>query len=185
MIASPLQWLSAILNFILSPILRYTRLQTSSIFNQEHAYYLMNTYKASNKYYNRSRCISFSFRILRYSTINKYIILLIRIKQVTNNALGAFILVLMKNCRSGKTLSKMRPEVCPVYYQLVLCNVSDITLRKSLLSKIQVHYFAVSHNVKLHKKAALVLKIILTTSAAILDDLTITGLVELQNNLFL
>ncbi|XP_026333725.1 luciferin 4-monooxygenase-like [Hyposmocoma kahamanoa] len=45
LIGSPLQWLSAILNFILCPILRYTRLQTSSVFNQEHAYYLINTYK--------------------------------------------------------------------------------------------------------------------------------------------
>ncbi|CAH2986201.1 unnamed protein product [Chilo suppressalis] len=45
LIGSPLQWLTAIMNFILSPIFRYTRLQTSFTLTQKHAYYLINTYK--------------------------------------------------------------------------------------------------------------------------------------------
>ncbi|KAJ0173166.1 hypothetical protein K1T71_011342 [Dendrolimus kikuchii] len=47
MVMSPLQWLTAIINFILSPIMRYTRLQTSEQCTQEHAYHLINTYKPS------------------------------------------------------------------------------------------------------------------------------------------
>ncbi|KAH9637782.1 hypothetical protein HF086_007811 [Spodoptera exigua] len=45
LVGSPLQWLSAILNFILSPLLRFTRLQTTLPLTQEHAYDLINTYK--------------------------------------------------------------------------------------------------------------------------------------------
>ncbi|XP_047999587.1 luciferin 4-monooxygenase-like [Leguminivora glycinivorella] len=45
MIGSPLQWLTAIMNFFMSPVLRYTRLQTSENLTKEHAYELINTYK--------------------------------------------------------------------------------------------------------------------------------------------
>ncbi|XP_013184010.2 luciferin 4-monooxygenase [Amyelois transitella] len=45
LIGSPLQWLTALVNFVISPILRYTRLQTSQAMTQEHAYYLINTYR--------------------------------------------------------------------------------------------------------------------------------------------
>ncbi|XP_075983824.1 luciferin 4-monooxygenase-like [Anticarsia gemmatalis] len=45
LIGSPLQWLTAIINFVMSPILRYSRLQTSAAMTQEHAYHLINTYK--------------------------------------------------------------------------------------------------------------------------------------------
>ncbi|XP_072934320.1 luciferin 4-monooxygenase-like [Epargyreus clarus] len=45
LIGSPLQWLTAIINFSLSPILRYTRVQTSDNFTPEHAYHLINTYR--------------------------------------------------------------------------------------------------------------------------------------------
>ncbi|XP_061722507.1 luciferin 4-monooxygenase-like [Cydia pomonella] len=45
MIGSPLQWLTALINFLMSPILRYTRLQTSQTLTQQHAYDLINTYK--------------------------------------------------------------------------------------------------------------------------------------------
>ncbi|KAL0867847.1 hypothetical protein ABMA27_008540 [Loxostege sticticalis] len=45
LVGSPLQWLTAIMNFILSPIMKYTRLQTSIALTQEHAYDLINTYK--------------------------------------------------------------------------------------------------------------------------------------------
>lgn len=47
LVGSPLQWLTAIMNFILSPIMKYTRLQTSIALTQEHAYDLINTYKVS------------------------------------------------------------------------------------------------------------------------------------------
>ncbi|CAB3245686.1 unnamed protein product [Arctia plantaginis] len=45
LIGSPLQWLTAIINFVLSPILRYTRLQTSETLTQEHCYFLINKYR--------------------------------------------------------------------------------------------------------------------------------------------
>ncbi|XP_026313469.1 luciferin 4-monooxygenase-like isoform X2 [Hyposmocoma kahamanoa] len=45
MIISPIQWTSAILHFNLSPILRYTRLQSSANIHQEHAYEMINKYK--------------------------------------------------------------------------------------------------------------------------------------------
>ncbi|XP_045522682.1 luciferin 4-monooxygenase-like isoform X2 [Pieris brassicae] len=48
LVGSPLQWLTAIMSFLLSPILKYIRLQTSSPLTQEHAYYLINTYKIVN-----------------------------------------------------------------------------------------------------------------------------------------
>ncbi|CAK1590261.1 unnamed protein product [Parnassius mnemosyne] len=47
MIGSPLQWLTALINFVISPILRYTRLQTSLLLTSEHAYYLINKYRPS------------------------------------------------------------------------------------------------------------------------------------------
>ncbi|CAH2093685.1 unnamed protein product [Euphydryas editha] len=45
LVGSPLQWLTAIDTFIASPILKFTRLQTSIPLTQEFAYYLINTYK--------------------------------------------------------------------------------------------------------------------------------------------
>ncbi|KAJ8717682.1 hypothetical protein PYW07_005612 [Mythimna separata] len=45
LIGSPLQWLTAILNFIISPILKFTRLQTSQTMTPDHAYELINTYR--------------------------------------------------------------------------------------------------------------------------------------------
>ncbi|XP_053617520.1 luciferin 4-monooxygenase-like isoform X2 [Plodia interpunctella] len=45
LIGSPLQWLTALVNFVMSPILRYTRLQTSQAMTKDHAYYLINTYR--------------------------------------------------------------------------------------------------------------------------------------------
>ncbi|XP_063833070.1 luciferin 4-monooxygenase-like [Ostrinia nubilalis] len=45
LVGAPLQWLTALMNFILSPIMRYTRLQTSAASTQEHTYDLINTYK--------------------------------------------------------------------------------------------------------------------------------------------
>ncbi|XP_049879451.1 luciferin 4-monooxygenase-like [Pectinophora gossypiella] len=45
LIGSPLQWLTAILHYIISPIMKYTRLQTSGVFNPEHAVYLIRKYK--------------------------------------------------------------------------------------------------------------------------------------------
>ncbi|XP_028172350.1 luciferin 4-monooxygenase-like isoform X2 [Ostrinia furnacalis] len=45
LVVAPLQWLTALMNFILSPIMRYTRLQTSTASTQEHTYDLINTYK--------------------------------------------------------------------------------------------------------------------------------------------
>ncbi|XP_045503739.1 luciferin 4-monooxygenase-like [Colias croceus] len=47
LIGSPIQWLTAVMHFLASPILKYTRLQSSLPLTQEHAYYLINTYKPS------------------------------------------------------------------------------------------------------------------------------------------
>ncbi|KPI98873.1 Luciferin 4-monooxygenase [Papilio xuthus] len=45
LVTSPVQWLSAIFTLILSPILRFTRIQSSLTVTREHAYYLINKYK--------------------------------------------------------------------------------------------------------------------------------------------
>ncbi|XP_026488566.2 luciferin 4-monooxygenase-like [Vanessa tameamea] len=42
---SPIQWYSALFQFIFSPIIRHTRLQSSAQMTQEHAYYLINKYR--------------------------------------------------------------------------------------------------------------------------------------------
>ncbi|KAJ2940156.1 hypothetical protein O0L34_g11721 [Tuta absoluta] len=47
MIGSPLQWLTAIVNFLFSPILRYTRLQSSQNLTLDHACYVINRFKPS------------------------------------------------------------------------------------------------------------------------------------------
>ncbi|XP_063368939.1 luciferin 4-monooxygenase-like [Cydia amplana] len=49
LIVSPLQWLTAILMFLMSPILRFTRLQTSLTVSPQHACHLINTYKPTYK----------------------------------------------------------------------------------------------------------------------------------------
>ncbi|XP_034827838.1 luciferin 4-monooxygenase-like [Maniola hyperantus] len=45
LLLSPIQWLSSNLQFILGPILRFTRLQTSSPMTPEHVYSLINKYR--------------------------------------------------------------------------------------------------------------------------------------------
>ncbi|XP_064074360.1 luciferin 4-monooxygenase-like [Vanessa tameamea] len=45
MVLSPIQWISATLQFIMSPIVRYTRMQTSSPLTAHHVYSLINKYK--------------------------------------------------------------------------------------------------------------------------------------------
>ncbi|XP_045539202.1 luciferin 4-monooxygenase [Papilio machaon] len=47
LVVSPVQWLSAIFSFILSPMLRFTRIQTSLPLTTEHTYFLINKYKPS------------------------------------------------------------------------------------------------------------------------------------------
>ncbi|CAH2093713.1 unnamed protein product [Euphydryas editha] len=44
---SPIQWYTALFQFVFSPILKHTRLQSSAPITQEHAYYLINKYKPS------------------------------------------------------------------------------------------------------------------------------------------
>ncbi|KAJ8712727.1 hypothetical protein PYW08_008031 [Mythimna loreyi] len=48
LICSPMQWSTAMINCIRSPILRYTRLQTSATLTREHACHLINTYKPTS-----------------------------------------------------------------------------------------------------------------------------------------
>ncbi|CAH0758742.1 unnamed protein product [Diatraea saccharalis] len=45
LVGSPLHWLTALINFYLSTIFRYTRLQSSMDLTQKHAYHLINTYR--------------------------------------------------------------------------------------------------------------------------------------------
>ncbi|XP_052752002.1 luciferin 4-monooxygenase-like isoform X2 [Galleria mellonella] len=45
LVGSPLQWLTAIMQFITCPIVKITRLQTSLQLTPEHAYHLINTYR--------------------------------------------------------------------------------------------------------------------------------------------
>ncbi|XP_049879452.1 luciferin 4-monooxygenase-like [Pectinophora gossypiella] len=47
LVGSPLQWLTALLHVIMSPILRYTRLQSALPLTRDHAYHVINTYKPS------------------------------------------------------------------------------------------------------------------------------------------
>ncbi|XP_059051626.1 luciferin 4-monooxygenase-like [Achroia grisella] len=47
LVCSPLQWLTAILLFLLTPIVRVSRVQSSLPLTQQHTYYLINTYKPS------------------------------------------------------------------------------------------------------------------------------------------
>ncbi|XP_046964280.1 luciferin 4-monooxygenase-like [Vanessa cardui] len=42
---SPIQWYSALFQFVFSPIIRHTRLQSSAPMTQEHAYHLINKYR--------------------------------------------------------------------------------------------------------------------------------------------
>ncbi|XP_045454049.1 luciferin 4-monooxygenase-like [Melitaea cinxia] len=42
---SPIQWYSALFQFVFSPILKVTRLQSSTPITQDHAYYLINNYR--------------------------------------------------------------------------------------------------------------------------------------------
>ncbi|XP_059049599.1 luciferin 4-monooxygenase-like [Achroia grisella] len=52
LVGSPLQWLTAIMHFIISPMLKYTRLQTSQQLTQEHAYHLINTYRPTHSIFS-------------------------------------------------------------------------------------------------------------------------------------
>ncbi|KAI5630918.1 AMP-binding enzyme domain-containing protein [Phthorimaea operculella] len=45
LIAAPIQWVSVIIHFSMSPILRYTRLQTSGVSATQHIQHMINTYK--------------------------------------------------------------------------------------------------------------------------------------------
>ncbi|KAJ2940161.1 hypothetical protein O0L34_g11726 [Tuta absoluta] len=45
LLAAPIQWISIIIHFNMSPILRYTRLQTSGVTNTQHIQHMINTYK--------------------------------------------------------------------------------------------------------------------------------------------
>ncbi|XP_069357187.1 luciferin 4-monooxygenase-like isoform X1 [Maniola hyperantus] len=45
LVGAPLQWLTALFQYIASPIFKYIRLQTSITLTPEHANYLINTYK--------------------------------------------------------------------------------------------------------------------------------------------
>ncbi|CAG9791545.1 unnamed protein product [Diatraea saccharalis] len=45
LVVSPLLWLSAILNYVLSPIFRFTRLQTSLAPTRQNIYHLINKYR--------------------------------------------------------------------------------------------------------------------------------------------
>ncbi|XP_013147240.1 PREDICTED: luciferin 4-monooxygenase-like [Papilio polytes] len=45
LVTSPVQWLSAVFMLVLSPILRFTRIQSSLPSTREHAYFLINKYK--------------------------------------------------------------------------------------------------------------------------------------------
>ncbi|KAI5638725.1 AMP-binding enzyme domain-containing protein [Phthorimaea operculella] len=45
LIAAPIQWVSVIIHFSMSPILRYTRLQTSGASTTQHIQHMINTYK--------------------------------------------------------------------------------------------------------------------------------------------
>ncbi|XP_052739286.1 luciferin 4-monooxygenase-like [Bicyclus anynana] len=45
LVVSPIQWLSSTFSFIMGPILRYTRLQTSSLPTPEHVHSLINKYR--------------------------------------------------------------------------------------------------------------------------------------------
>lgn len=56
LIVSPVQWLSAIFSFLLSPIVGYSRLQTSSATTPEHVTALINKYRVTN-YYVNDHCI--------------------------------------------------------------------------------------------------------------------------------
>ncbi|CAH2052236.1 unnamed protein product, partial [Iphiclides podalirius] len=47
LVVSPIQWVSATSSFVLSPILRYTRIQSSLPSTTEHIYSLINIYKPS------------------------------------------------------------------------------------------------------------------------------------------
>ncbi|XP_030030365.2 luciferin 4-monooxygenase [Manduca sexta] len=46
-IVSPLQWMTAVFNFVGSAVFKFTRLQSSLPITQEHAYFLFNKYKPS------------------------------------------------------------------------------------------------------------------------------------------
>ncbi|XP_013184008.2 luciferin 4-monooxygenase [Amyelois transitella] len=45
MVCSNVQWTTAVMNYLTSPIMRFTRLHTSQPLTVEHAYHLINTYK--------------------------------------------------------------------------------------------------------------------------------------------
>ncbi|XP_045503707.1 luciferin 4-monooxygenase-like [Colias croceus] len=45
LIISPVQWLSALVHFVMSPILKYTRLQSSLPITQQHVYEMINKYR--------------------------------------------------------------------------------------------------------------------------------------------
>lgn len=47
LMVAPLQWLSAIMNYISAPYIRFTRVQSQQNMTTEHAYKLINKYRVS------------------------------------------------------------------------------------------------------------------------------------------
>ncbi|XP_068623923.1 luciferin 4-monooxygenase-like [Battus philenor] len=48
LIGSPLQWMTAVITFVMSSLFRYTRLQSSDDLTREHAYHLINKYRPTH-----------------------------------------------------------------------------------------------------------------------------------------
>lgn len=56
---SPIQWYSALFQFVFSPIIRHTRLQSSAPMTQDHAYYLINKYRPTFTFTSPSMLATF------------------------------------------------------------------------------------------------------------------------------
>ncbi|XP_013167427.1 PREDICTED: luciferin 4-monooxygenase-like [Papilio xuthus] len=65
LIVSPVQWLSAIFSFILSPMMKFTRIQTSLPTTSEHTYDLINKYKPEFMIISPTMAISLTKRETR------------------------------------------------------------------------------------------------------------------------
>ncbi|KAM3964020.1 luciferin 4-monooxygenase-like [Aphomia sociella] len=95
LVCSPIQWLAAIGNFMISPVVRYTRLQTSHPLTQEHMCYLINKYRPSHmiisptfatsiiKHGDRDKCDLTCFEMIHIGGIAVPLDLLNEIKTMT------------------------------------------------------------------------------------------------------
>ncbi|CAH2093711.1 unnamed protein product [Euphydryas editha] len=98
LVVSPIQWISALLQIVLSPILRYTRIQTSSLVTPDHVFTLINKYKPehtimsptflttlfkSNEI-NKCNFNSFKYILIGGSAVSKEV--LNKVKNLTPNA---------------------------------------------------------------------------------------------------